>query len=252
MKGFRNRFRKLPVLLLSAGVLLLAGCGAIQREFLFFPSHHVGNNGLAEWKKDGQVIGYSRQVPAPQNVWLMLHGNGGQAADRTYAIRCFSERDSVFILEYPGYGARAGKPSRASFDAAAAEAYLLLRETFPNTPVCVVSESIGSGPACMLAAQTPPPDKIVLVVPFDDLKSVAAGHVPFLPTGLILRGSWDNIHSLSAYLGPVEIFGAEQDEVIPIEHAKKLAGSIAQAKFHIIPGGHNDWSRGGRVDIRNP
>ena len=252
MKISPDRFCLLPVLLLGTSVLLLAGCGAIQREFLFFPSHHAGNNGLAEWKKQGQVIGYSRQVPEPQNVWLMLHGNGGQAADRTYAIRCFSDGDSVFILEYPGYGARAGKPSKASFDAAAAEAYLVLRETFPKTPVCVIGESLGSGPACVLAGQTPPPDKIVLVVPFDTLKSVAADHVPVLPTGLILRGSWDNVHSLSAYGGPVEIFGAERDDVIPVEHARKLAGSIAQAKFHSIPGGHNDWSGTGHVEIRNP
>jgi hypothetical protein len=252
MRGFRNRFRILPVLFLGTAVFLLAGCGAIQREFLFFPSHHAGNNGLAEWKKEGRVIGYSRQVPAPQNVWLMLHGNGGQAVDRIYAIPCFSERDSVFIMEYPGYGARAGKLSRASIDAAAAEAYLALRQTFPNTPVCVIGESLGSGPACTLAGQTAPPDKIVLVVPFDTLKSAAADLLPLVPTGLILRGSWDNIHSLSHYGGPVEIFGAEHDNLIPIKHAKKLAGSIAQAKFHSIPGGHNDWSRGGRVEIRNP
>jgi hypothetical protein len=229
MKIFSDRFCMLRALHLSAGILLLAGCGTIQREFLFYPSHHAGDNGLWQWKKDGKVIGYFRQAPAPQNVWLMLHGNGGQAADRTYALHCFSERDAVYILEYPGFGARDRKPSIASLNAAAAEAYLLLRETFPKTPVCVIAESIGSGPACELASQTPPPDKLVLVVPFDNLASTAADHVPFLPTSLILRGTWDNVRSLSAYRGPVEIFGAEQDNVIPIEHAKKLAGSLPQA-----------------------
>ncbi|MGD0412216.1 MAG: alpha/beta hydrolase [Verrucomicrobiota bacterium] len=240
------------ILFLGAYVMLVVGCAVMQRKFLFFPSHHDSGIGLTAWKQEGRIIGYSRQVPAPQNVWLMLHGNAGQAADRAYAIPSFSGRDSVFILEYPGYGAREGKPSKASFDAAAAEGYLLLRNTFPKTPICVMAESIGCGPACALASQAQPPEKIVLVAPFDTLKSVAAGHFPFLPVGLILGESWDNIRALSGYKGPVEIFGALQDRVIPIEHAKKLADSLPSAKFHSIPGGHNDWSEEGRVAIRNP
>ena len=115
-----------------------------------------------------------------------------------------------------------------------------------------MAESIGSGPACELATQPQPPDKMVLVVPFDTLKSVAADHVPYLPVGLILGDSWDNIRSLSAYKGPVEIFGALQDTVIPVKHARKLADSIPGAKFHGIPGGHNDWSGEGLVVVRNP
>lgn len=232
--------------------MLHFGCSGIQRKFLFYPTHHTSTNGLSAWMHEGKVIGYSRQVPNPKNVWLMLHGNGGQAADRAYAIRSFLEEDSVFILEYPGYGRREGKPSRASFDAAAKEAYALLRKTFPNTPVCVVGESIGSGPSCVLATQSPPPDKIVLIVPFDKLTSVASRHFRFLPVGMILEAKWDNAQSLSTHKGLVEIFAAEDDAVIPIEHARKLADNISSAKFHSISGGHNDWASGGRVTIRNP
>jgi uncharacterized protein len=182
----------------------------------------------------------------------MLHGNAGQATDRIYAIPSFSEHDSVFIMEYPGYGVRGNKPSRATFDTAATEAYQLLRKTFPSTPICVVGESIGTGPACTLANQPQPPDKIVLIVPFDNLTSIASEHVSFLPVSLMLEAKWDNTRSLSTYKGPVEIFAAQQDTVIPIEHARKLAATIPSAKFHCIAGGHNDWSRTGQVQIRNP
>lgn len=243
---------KLPGLLLVASLALLVGCSAIQRKFLFYPSHHHRDNGLTPWIKDGQVIGYSRQVSGPKNVWLMLHGNGGQAADRVYALPSFSDEDSVFILEYPGYGVRAGEPSKEAFDAAAVEAYALLRKTFPSTPVCVAGESIGTGPASMLANQPHPPEKIVLVVPFDNLKSVASDHLPWAPVGLILGKSWDNVLSLSSYKGPVEIFGAEEDTVIPIAHAENLSRSLPSAKFHRVPGGHNEWSQGNRVQFRNP
>jgi len=50
----------------------------------------------------------------------------------------------------------------------------------------------------------------------------------------------------------VEIFGAEEDNVIPIQHARKLAASVPSAWFHGIPGGHNDWAKENRVEIRNP
>jgi pimeloyl-ACP methyl ester carboxylesterase len=244
--------RTFLTILVGVSLVSLVGCTAIQRKFVFFPGHENRDSSLAPWIRDGRIIGCSRQVTSPETVWLMLHGNAGQAADRSYAIPSFSEHDSVFILEYPGYGLRSGKPSKASLDAAAAEAYLFLRKTFPRTPLCVMAESIGSGPACALASQSQPPDKIVLVVPFDTLPRVAADHVPLLPVGLIWGASWDNIRSLSKYKGPVEIFGALQDAVIPIKHARALANSIPSAKFHSIQGGHNDWSKEGRVAIRNP
>ena len=65
----------------------------------------------------------------------------------------------------------------AAIDAAALEAYKLLRARFPGKPVCVAAESIGSGPASTLARAKIPPDKLVFIVPFDNLKSVARDHV---------------------------------------------------------------------------
>lgn len=240
-----------------AGVCLLIslasflGCHAIQRKVLFFPSHHTESNGFARWIREGQTIGYAREAPDPKNVWLMLHGNGGQAADRAYAMYAFEPQDSIYVLEYPGYGERAGTPSRRAFDAAAREGYADLRARFPGKPVCIAGESLGSGPASMLSREQPAPDKIVLVVPFDRITDVARDHVRYLPVSLILMGTWDNIDALHGYTGPIEIFGAEKDEVIAVKHARALAESIPQAKFHLISGGHG-WGNGREVAFRNP
>jgi uncharacterized protein len=197
-------------------------------------------------------IGYAREVAQPENVWLLLHGNGGQAADRVYALPVFSPRDAVFVLEYPGYGRRPGKPSRRAIDAAAREAYAELRRLFPATPVCVAAESIGSGPAAVLSGEAVPPDKIVFIVPFDSLQAVARHYVKFAPIGLLLAGAWNNVAALARYQGPIEVFGAERDEVIPVAHARALAASRPQAVFHLIPGAHNDWADQPAVRIRNP
>ena len=244
--------RNLTLALLLFSTLTIYGCQALVRKMLFYPTHHAAANGLADWMHDGKRIGFTRSVEEPQAVWLMMHGNGGQASDRAYALPIFSEHDSVFILEYPGYGDREGKLSRPSFDAAAREAYELLRARFPDKPVCVVTESLGSGPGSTLAQLKQPPDKFVFIVPFDDLKSLGREHVPWLPTGLMLSGSWDNVESMKGFKGPVDVFGAERDEVIPVAHARRLAESLPQAKFTVIPGGHNDWSQQGIVTARNP
>lgn len=244
--------RKPYVAVVSGFLFLLGGCAAVQRKFLFFPTHHDRTNGLTEWENHGQRIGFQRAVAAPENVWLLLHGNGGQAADRVYALPCFSPRDAVFILEYPGYGLRPGVPSKAAFETATDEAYQNLRRMFPNTPVGVVGESLGSGPASLLAKQPRPPDKIVLVVPFDHLARVAARHVALLPVGLILGPTWNNVEALKGYRGPVEIYGATSDTVIPIEHARALAMGVPGAKLREIAGAHNDWAQSGTVQFRIP
>lgn len=242
----------IAIVLIAAALLLLAGCSSFERKMLFFPSHRPETNGLKPWLRNGEPIGYAREVPAPKNVWLMLHGNAGQASDRAYAIPSFSPSDSVFVMEYPGYDARAGNPSKEAFNRAATEAYRLLRESYPQTPVCVVGESIGTGPACSLAGLPQPPAKLVLIVAFDKLSLVASDHFPSVLVDLVLRDNWDNIAALASYKGPVTIFGAGGDTVIPVSHARALAAAVPSSRLVIIDGGHNDWSQPGRVQIRNP
>ena len=216
---------------------------------LYFPSHAAPATTLTPWTNGLSTIGYCREVLEPRTIWLMMHGNAGQAANRDYVLPRISAQDSLYVLEYPGYGSREGSPSMDSINQAAAEAYQLLRSRNTNTPVCVLAESIGSGPACALAREKNPPDKIVLVVPFDTLANVAAEHFPILPVRLLLQDTWDNVESLRNYSGPVDIFGALDDSIIPMAHAKALASQIPNAHFVAITGGHNDWSENPQVKI---
>lgn len=221
-----------------------------QRSMLFIPTHSQTSTQLTRWSDGDRTLGYCREAPNARTIWLMMHGNAGQAADRDYVLPCMSEQDSLFVLEYPGYGFREGSPSLESINQAAFEAYQLLRAKHPNTPIGVLGESIGSGPACALARASVPPDKIVLVVPFDTLAKVGSRHFPFLPVRLILRDNWNNVESLEHYTGPVEIFGAKDDTIIPIEHAMALARQIPKAQLTAIAGGHNDWAENDQVKIR--
>lgn len=242
--------RALRYTLLIVITVFLASCASARRKLLFYPTHHTEANGLLDWRSGNDLIGYYRPVDDPEAVWLFVAGNGGQAADRTYALHAFSEKETVYIVEYPGYGLRPGTPSKETLDRAVTDAYRLLRTINRGKRLCVVGESIGSGPASLLAREAEPPDKIVLVVPFDTLKKVASDHLPLFPVGLLLGHSWDNIEALRDYRNSVEIFGARDDRVIPIRHAEALAKSLPHARLLIVPGGHNDWSHQNEITFR--
>jgi pimeloyl-ACP methyl ester carboxylesterase len=238
----------LAAVLFAAYMLLLGVSCSTQRKFLYFPSHLDVPTRMTSWRVRGELWGYGRTVAKPRRVWLMLHGNGGQAAHRDYILGCVSADDAVYVLEYPGYGYRAGTPTKASIDAAAIAAYQQLRGDYPGVFLGVIGESLGTGPACVLAQQPTPPDRLVLITPFDTLANVAAEHMWFLPARLILQDRWDNIAALHGYAGPIEIYAAERDTVIPARHAKVLAEATG-AKFTLLPGGHNDWSATRKVKL---
>ncbi len=92
-----------------------------QRALLFFPAHTIQSTGLTPWREAGRAFGFCREVIQPRTIWLMFHGNAGQAADRDYVLPCLTEADSLYVLEYPGYGARAGIPGREAINQAATD-----------------------------------------------------------------------------------------------------------------------------------
>ena len=251
----RSVFRRVGFSLLRMYLLVCLLVTVFQRQLLYFPTHTDSSAqaklfALKPWLLGDEVIGYAREVASPKRIWLMLHGNGGQAIDRTYALSSFSANDSVFILEYPGYGSRPGSHSKDAFNTSAKAGYELLRQTYPELEVNVLGESLGSGAACFLATLPRPPERIALVVPFDRLASVAQEKFPFLPIGLMLFDRWDNREALKNYRGRVDIYGATEDIVIPVHHAKALADSVKGSFFHAMPCGHNEWSNQSVVDFR--
>jgi pimeloyl-ACP methyl ester carboxylesterase len=237
----RARYVAIAAALVYAGFVGVVAFG--QRSLLYFPTRDEAPHGrLAPWNVDGEVWGACREVAQPSAVWLMTHGNAGQAAQRGYVLDVLPGDAAVYVLEYPGYGMRSGEPTRTTIDAAARSAYRRLRELHPDLPVCVLGESIGSGPAAQLAREEPAPDAIVLATPYDALADVAAGAFPWLPVRWILQDDWDNGAALADYGGTLVILAAEYDDVIPIEHARALAAQVPRAELRVLPCGHNDWS----------
>jgi pimeloyl-ACP methyl ester carboxylesterase len=145
----------------------------------------------------------------------------------------------VFVLEYPGYGARPGSPGKSSFLAAAEEAFQLLST---NSPRYVVSESIGAGVACELAKNHPVEIAgLALFVPYDNLAKVAQKQMPILPAYFLLLDRFNPADCLKSYHGPVKMIIAGADEVIGATSGQRLFDGYAGPKnLQVFPGAHHN------------
>jgi pimeloyl-ACP methyl ester carboxylesterase len=147
---------------------------------------------------------------------------------------------SVYVLEYPGYGARPGNPSQDAFLAAAAEA---LAGIPADIPVILLGESIGTGVASATASAHP--DRVaglLLLTPFDSLANVAQHHYPLLPVRWIMRDQYPSQEWLKKFRGPIAIILAEDDTIVPAKFGQKLHDTYAGPKKLIIAdqADHND------------
>ena len=234
----------------------------LQRYLIYVPTRltmdhaaeEAARTGFVMWRNGaGQLIGW--KLPAsstPTGSLLILHGNGGWALNRAYMAKPIHEAAAldVYILEYPGYGAREGSPGKASLLTAADEAFEMLPK---NIPVYVVSESLGTGVAAHLAQKYPSDVAgLAMFVPYDKLASVAGNHVPFIPAYYLLWDRFDPAEWLKDYHGPVKVIVAGSDEIIPPRFGEQLYESYAGPKLlQIIPGARHssttaetpDWWR---------
>ncbi|HEU5359631.1 MAG TPA: hypothetical protein VFU42_00575, partial [Candidatus Deferrimicrobiaceae bacterium] len=106
-----------------------------QDKLLYFPDVYPPAEGASRAKALGfrfwpeNTAGYHGFVhaygpPSPKGVILLFHGNAGTALDRSFYAGSLAPLGYLLIVfEYPGYGARGGKPGEASFVSAAVAGY---------------------------------------------------------------------------------------------------------------------------------
>jgi pimeloyl-ACP methyl ester carboxylesterase len=230
---------RVVVTIVIAILLLFGALYAAQRKLIYFPIQTSEDealraaqaSGMAPWR-DGRsrLLGWRLVNPPaqPHAVVLVLHGNAGSALDRTYYARALAPLGiDVALLEYPGYGARPGRPSLDALVDAAVEAVdALARER----RVWLLGESLGSGVAGRVASARPDIVRgLLLVTPFADIGTVARRHFPFIPTWFV-RDRFRPARDLAAFRSPVVILIAGRDEVVGADQGRQLAAALPGPK----------------------
>ena len=244
-------FVRVLLTLVIAYVVLSLAIMFLQRRMIYIPtrlttaqeSQLAAENGFVPWRNPaGEIIGW--ELPAKgtaAGTVLIVHGNAGCAVDRDYlADPIHAARPvNVFVLEYPGYGARAGSPSEKSFLAAAEEAFATLTN---RGPVYVVGESLGTGVAAYLAkTHGQQVAGLALLMPYNKLAAVAQAKMPLFPAGLLLWDRFDPEDWLKSYHGPIKFVLAGKDEIIPTKFGRRLFDSYNGPKsLQVIAGAHHN------------
>jgi pimeloyl-ACP methyl ester carboxylesterase len=228
-----------------------------QRAFLYHPQvfdtamveRMAQSHALVRWTNAaGMNIGFKRMSPRQpsEGSIMMMYGNGSTATDSGYYadnIQNVAALD-MYILEYPGYEDRPGKPTEKGIFAAAREGLELVPT---NKPIYLLGESLGTGVASYLAGTyTNHIAGMILISPFNKLASVAQYHFPILPAFLFLVDRYPSEVYLRNYHGKVGVTVDGRDIVVPQKFGLRLYNSYNGPKKLW------EFPEGGHCEIREP
>ncbi|MBL4823668.1 MAG: alpha/beta hydrolase [SAR324 cluster bacterium] len=214
-----------------------------QRKLIYFPTANIPHN-------------YDQLQLTHENVTLEIivlnQGKkeailyfGGNAEAVVYSAEDFLSAfplQTVYLLNYRGYGGSSGQPSEAGIFADAL--FLFDKVLEKQAIISVIGRSLGSGVATYLASKRPV-EKMALISPFDSITSVAQNIYMIFPVFLMLLDKYDSISRVKEIEAKTIILVAEHDEVIPRKHSQRLIDEFPPEQISvkiIADSGHNDIS----------
>ena len=236
--------------------VLLVALVLFQDRLLYLPAKaplaQLLAPGLLAWPGEAEFRGLLAEPAGnARGTVLVFHGNAGHAGHRSYyAAQLAALGFRTVLVEYPGYGPRAGSPGEAAIVDDAVATLALARQSFPG-PIVLLGESLGAAVAAAAAARhAGAVHGLILITPWDRLENVAAHHYPWLPVRTLLRERYDSAAGLAGWSAPVLVVVAAQDEIVPAGLGRALFDALPGPKHRIEIAGasHNDWPT--RVDSR--
>ena len=177
----------------------------------------------------------SAKVPAV----IFAHGNGELIDFWPDELKSFTRLGlALLLVEYPGYGRSAGKPSQESITETFIAAYdaLTARKDIDGSRIVLFGRSLGGGAVCALAAQRPS-RALILMSTFTSVRSFA---VRYMVPGFFARDPFDNLALVRSYPGPILFLHGKQDGVIPFRHSVALHKAAKKSQLIAYDAGHND------------
>lgn len=174
------------------------------------------------FERDGATL-KGWHIRKPGGKLLVFYGGNGQDSARLLGMLSRNIPYSLLVVNYRGYGGSSGTPSekRLVEDSASILDEIVSREGLSYDDVVLFGQSLGSGVAVQVAARRPV-GKLVLLVPFDSVSSVADGIAPPLRLSWLVPDSYRSDLFAPHVAAPVTILAAGNDEIVPVEHARRL------------------------------
>ena len=222
-----------------------------QSRLLYHPSRTIistpADEGLPYediyFKGHGDLMLHGWYVPAGEGATVLFHhGNSGNVSRRVDIIKIFNRLGlNVFIFDYGGYGKSPGAATEHGtyMDSRAAWKWLTGEKGVSPEKVIIYGRSLGSAIASRLATEVTAA-ALVLDSAFTSIEDIAAEKFPFIPARLLCRFGYDNLESLENITVPVLIVHSTADELIPVEHGKRLFNAAKGPKELLLISGSHD------------
>ena len=187
----------------------------------------------------GWYVNRSRAGKAPLIIYF-----GGNAEEVSGLLRDVDQFGdwAVLLMNYRGYGLSGGRPSESHLFKDAVFLYdeFSRRDDIDKNRIVAMGRSLGTGVAVHLAARRTLKG-LILVSPYDSIRSVAQEIYPWVPVSLLLKHHFDSMALAPSIKAPVLALIASEDRVVSPSHSKKLLASWRGTTYEtVIPGaGHN-------------
>lgn len=209
----------------------LGVCGllwAFQERLIFYPRsiHHPPPNPPAEPIEidRGAAILRGWVVNAASGGPLIVYF-GGNAEEVSRNIDNWAARQATTVLvNYRGYGDSTGKPGEPALRGDAIAISEWARGRFPDRPLVLFGQSLGSGIA-VLASPRVKPAAVILISPYRSVEHVARRTLPLVPVRTLLRHRFD-AETAVAHLPRTLVLASPRDEVIGFKENEAMIDAI--------------------------
>ena len=192
-----------------------------------------------------QLHGWLRHTveePHPRGLVIYFGGNAEEVSGQMHDAPMLAPW-SVAAVNYRGYGLSEGSPSEEALteDALVIYDWFAKRKDIDADRIVVFGRSLGSGVAAQLAANRPV-RAVVLVSPFDSLRSIARKQYPIVPVSLLLKHPFDSLAHAAGIESPLLVIAGEHDTLIPPKYSRRLHDAwFGPKRWVLLPDSdHND------------
>lgn len=240
---------------LACYVGLVALMYVVQRALMYFPYAERMAPADADFPQaaevelktaDGVRVFAWTVPPKPgRPVIVYFHGNGGSLAHRVLRFRrLVDDGTGLVALSYRGYGGSQGSPTEDGLIADGRAALDFARATYPDAKILLWGESLGTGVAVAIAAETDVA-AVILEAPFTSAADVAFSAYPFIPVSLLMKDQFRSDGRIGKVRAPLLIMHGARDRVVPYRLGERLFALANEPKQFVrfADGGHEDLDR---------
>ena len=235
----KRTLRRIGKILGQIYVVFSAILWSIQGFFIFRPDTYenftlppatVEYEIVVDEAKGIKSRGYLVNPTLPGPVILFFGGRGDDAVGYTYMMKELNV--PVVLPNYRGHVKSDGRPSEKTTLADGLITLHMVREQFPNRPVVLMGDSVGSAVAIRIVDSNIA--GMVLVSPFRSLAHVANRSIlRIFPLRLIMRHKFDTRSNLHSLPDKVLVVYSKNDEIILAKETERILKRIPQADLVI-------------------